>query len=140
MKKLFSIAVLISGLSVVVQAQSQSNLNTLALDLLKKMPASGYANRQLCISGDTVVGTYGFESWSVRGLATGTVSNFPITSAAITDPTSVPFKVNYPTGPDDWKRFPILEGNQESGIFLSDGTVDSQPATICIFESRPVLE
>ena len=121
-------------------AQSASDQNKLALQLIKKMPASGYINRQLCIRDGLVYGTYGIQSWAVSGLSVGTLSDFPKSSTQITAKMKVPFSIEYPKGPQDWGRFQLLEGKQENGFFRSSGVVGSKPADICVFESKPVLE
>ena len=112
-----------------------------ALQLLKKMPASNYGARRLCIYlGKYAVGVYSGGHWSISLLARGTTEKFPLQTEKLTGTTKVPFEVEYPNGPNDWNRFNLLESAGSVKFYASKGKVDGRPADACVFENRPTLE
>jgi hypothetical protein len=147
MKKTISIfLVCFAGLSA-----SASTTHQTLVTLLESMPGS-YTYRSVCVSGNSVIGSYSTgKSWAENGktyTTYGTINKFPQKQVEFNPRFSnpIPFSLDYPTGPKDWGRFPVLkERAKDTGdkIYATNGTMpvgNKTVAALCAFESGPRLE
>lgn len=102
------------------------------LELMKKIPTSGYDNKILCIRGDKVTARVPLTHWSRNDRKTmlGTLSNFPSKimegQASIVIPKS--------------QKGILVDGTEHNGTYQVTGYVLEQQAEVCLMELKPVLK
>jgi len=123
---------LLLALCLVPAAHAISRADGLAL--LKKIPATGYANRAICVKGNNVWGLVPPEHWRLAGgIATGTVASFPRSVVPAVNGVA-PFTLDHRgrrvIGVDGTSTFYVVKGK------LADG----RKADLCVYEVAPVFE
>jgi hypothetical protein len=115
-----------------IYKEQEKALIAKALELIEKVPQSGYDVRTLCITDSSVTAIYPRSHWSEQDqkIATGNLTQFPIEVAVAKPPIKILSK----------KLSQLVSGNENNGIYLVHGTVDGKVADICLLESKPVLE
>lgn len=113
-----------------IYAIQKKELVEKALELIEKVPQSGYDVRVLCITGDKVAAIVPMTHWSAndRKLATGNLASFPQKTVSDTNVIKI------------GKTRDLVKGDDRNGLFVATGYVNDKRADICIQESKPVLE
>jgi hypothetical protein len=119
---------------LVAQFANASALSDKALELLERLPVSGYDNRVLCIVGNDVTAVVPMTHWAKndRRVATGPVGFFP-QEIKLGDAKIV-------TGIGDGGKVLVKHVGSYNDIWAVRGTVDGVKADICLVEEKPVLE
>jgi len=135
MKKIVFAVSLLLGVQALA-ANEAADLAKYAFAMLKKMPVSGSANRQLCLGTDkSIVGTYYNVPFGPGQymLAVGNTSQFPQSVSPINDLSGILYIK---------ESGPLKKISQKPGVdfYITSGTIKGQPAAICIFESKGVSE